>query len=308
MLCGWGEQCYQMHTRHDHCSQEVYQNLVDTYDEVGIDWDILTIDDFWGKERGIWRVNEDTWPDMRGFIDAQHARNRHVLLWVCPYPDGLPDDELYIVGKQKLLDPSNPKYLRRLEENLRHMLSDEEGCLNADGMKLDFTGGVPNYGEEQCAAPLHGMCYLYEFFKMIHDIAKKIKPDCLLDFQLANPHFASFHDMVRLNDCKVTLGMALKTYQNRAYIGKSAAKILSPIKQPISNFTASVAKMNLLTDQERIVFDENPITPWCFSNAVLAEDNNGNCKPMKRTTDSPQKIDGAITNLMCLNLFAELGV
>lgn len=93
-----------------------------------------------------------------------------------------------------------------------------------------------------------------------------------------------------------------------AYIGKSATKILSPIKQPISNFTASVAKMNLLTDQERIVFDENPITPWCFSNAVLAEDNNGNCKPMKRTTDSPQKIDGAITNLMCLNLFAELGV
>jgi len=222
MLCGWGEQCAKIPVVRDHCSQPVYQNLLDTFDEEGIDWDILTIDDFWGIERGIWRVDETSWPDMRKFIDTQHNRGRHVLLWVCPYTDGLPDDELYIVGEQKLLDPANPKYLRRLEENLRHMLSDEEGCLNADGMKLDFTGGCPMYGVEHCTTPLHGMRYLYEFFKVIHDIAKKIKPDCLLDFQLANPHFAAFHDMVRLNDCKVTMGMALSTYTNRAYIGQSA--------------------------------------------------------------------------------------
>ena len=94
----------------------------------------------------------------------------------------------------------------------------------------------------------------------------------------------------------------------KAYIGRNADKVLSAIKQPISNFTASVLKMGMLTDKEAIVFEENPITPWCFSNAVLAEDNNGNCKPMKRSTDSPLKIDGAITNLMCLNLMTELKV
>lgn len=94
----------------------------------------------------------------------------------------------------------------------------------------------------------------------------------------------------------------------KAYIGRNADKVLSAIKQPISNFTASVLKMGMLTDREMIIFEENPITPWCFSNAVLAEDNNGNCKPMKRNTDSPLKIDGAITNLMCLNLMTELKV
>lgn len=94
----------------------------------------------------------------------------------------------------------------------------------------------------------------------------------------------------------------------KAYIGRNSDKVLSAIRQPMSNFTASVLKMGLLTDKEAIVFEENPITPWCFSNAVLAEDNNGNCKPMKRSTDSPLKIDGAITNLMCLNLMTELKV
>ena len=90
--------------------------------------------------------------------------------------------------------------------------------------------------------------------------------------------------------------------------GYGAGKVLSPVRQTISNFTAAVGKMELLIDRRAIVFDGNPITPWCFCNAILAEDSNGNCKPMKRCEGSPLKIDGAITNLMCLILFAELGI
>ena len=80
------------------------------------------------------------------------------------------------------------------------------------------------------------------------------------------------------------------------------------VKQPISNFTAPVGKMGLLIDRKAITFDANPITAWCFQNAYLMEDTNGNCKPMKKDKNSPMKIDGCITNLMALIAIAECGV
>jgi phage terminase large subunit-like protein len=48
-------------------------------------------------------------------------------------------------------------------------------------------------------------------------------------------------------------------------------------------------------------FTPNEITAWCFGNAQIDEDKNGNRKPIKRTHN--EKIDGAITCLMCQDLF-----
>lgn len=119
-------------------------------------------------------------------------------------------------------------------------------------------------------------------------------------------------DVIKANDEMVILKIGFDPYKSKDFVNTITAyggeKALSPVRQVISNFTSSVGTMAKLIDRQGITFDANPITPWCFQNAILAEDANGNCKPMKRNNDSPQKIDGCITNLMGLILLAELGI
>ena len=101
------------------------------------------------------------------------------------------------------------------------MFSDEDGCLNADGIKLDFTGYVPHSENPVCHKRLNGMRYLYELYKLFHTAAKQVKPDCLLDYQVANPHFAAFHDMTRLNDYFLDPSLALSIMKTRANVAHS---------------------------------------------------------------------------------------
>ena len=217
MVCGWFAQGGAQN-----CTQALYESHIAKYDELGIDWDMLTIDDFWGKEHGIWRVDEEKWPDLKGFIARQHEKGRRVLLWVCIDPKGLPDDEVYIDAGHRLLDPLNPKYIKRVYESFQYMFGSEDDSLDADGIKLDFTGVVPRPGECKCTKRLYGMRYLYELYKLFHDAAKRVKPDCLLDYQVANPHFAKFHDMTRLNDFFLPNDIALPVMETRAKIARSA--------------------------------------------------------------------------------------
>lgn len=108
------------------------------------------------------------------------------------------------------------------------------------------------------------------------------------------------------------LKIGYDAYKSRDFVNAMTAygaeKVLEAVPQTMSHFTAAVGKMGLLVDREALTLDENPITPWCFCNSVLAEDGNGNCKPMKKNKSSASKIDGAITNLMCLILFGKLGI
>ena len=216
MVCGWFAQGGTKN-----CTQQLYESHVAKYDELGIDWDMLTIDDFWGKAHGIWQVDEEKWPDLKGFIARQHEKGRRVLLWVCVNPTGLEDDEVYIDAGHRLLDPLNPKYIKRVYDSFQYMLGSGEGSLDADGIKLDFTGAVPKPGEAKCTKRLYGMRYLYELYKLFHDAAKKAKPDCLLDYQVANPHFAKFHDMTRLNDYFLPIEIALPVMTVRAKVAHS---------------------------------------------------------------------------------------
>ena len=101
------------------------------------------------------------------------------------------------------------------------MLGDGENCLNADGIKLDFTGGVPGAGDAICTKKLFGIEYLYQLFKAFHDNAKAVKPSCLLDFQVANPHFAALHDMTRINDFYLPMDQALGMMRIRAKVAQS---------------------------------------------------------------------------------------
>lgn len=76
---------------------------------------------------------------------------------------------------------------------------------------------------------------------------------------------------------------------------------MKPYAQSLSNFNRPTKEFERLILQNHIVIDNNPITRWCFSNAVLKHDWNNNCKPIKRGgAESMNKIDAAITHIEAL--------
>lgn len=87
-----------------------------------------------------------------------------------------------------------------------------------------------------------------------------------------------------------------------------AGGVLKAISQVRSAFTSPTDTMELAVSRGKINFSRNPITAWCFANSVIDEDNNRNRKPMKRHAGASGKIDGVITNLMCLKLWELLGL
>lgn len=78
---------------------------------------------------------------------------------------------------------------------------------------------------------------------------------------------------------------------------------LRPFKQTNYHFTSGVQSFEILMRTGHIRLDSNPITQYCFGNAVLETDHMGNMKPYKRTQNG--KIDGVITILMSHVAFEE---
>lgn len=74
------------------------------------------------------------------------------------------------------------------------------------------------------------------------------------------------------------------------------AGYLYPIPQTYGAFTSPVESFEIALLSNRITFEPNPITSYCFSNAVIDEDRLENRKPIKQSQN--KKIDGAITNVM----------
>jgi len=226
MVCGWMAQTpggtgFATAGGFAGCTQALYEAHVAKYTEVGIEFDILTIDAGWQTSWGLWEVDQTKWPDLRGFIDQQHALGRKVLLWLSPQTDGLPEDELYRVGDRQLLDPNNQSWLARLGKCCQQLLGSGPDSCDADGIKLDGTGGMPPPGKPVTTKELHGMEYLHAQLQAIHDAAKAAKSDCLLDFEIANPHFAALHDMCRLNDFFLPVDMALMVMRERARVAQA---------------------------------------------------------------------------------------
>lgn len=77
---------------------------------------------------------------------------------------------------------------------------------------------------------------------------------------------------------------------------------LEPYSQTNGSFNLPVESFELLAydDPPKITLNNNPINVYCLTNCVISEDNLENKKPMK--ISQYQKIDGAITLLMCLGL------
>lgn len=93
-------------------------------------------------------------------------------------------------------------------------------------------------------------------------------------------------------------GEFVKIMETAPNVGSNA---LYPIKQTYLTFTPLVDIFYTAVVQRRITIDANPITSYCFRNVVLDENPQGLKKPIKGRAGD--KIDGAISNLMCFWLF-----
>jgi hypothetical protein len=98
---GWGEQVFHSNRwdnffsgehndwAHDNvdrfCTQAAYEEMLATLESKGINPTILIIDNRWFKNEAHLDVDTDLWPDLKGFIAAQHGKGRKVILWVSPW-------------------------------------------------------------------------------------------------------------------------------------------------------------------------------------------------------------------------------
>lgn len=117
------------------------------------------------------------------------------------------------------------------------------------------------------------------------------------------------NDILEMNSHVALTAIGYDAYRNKEVTNSlsaaGASKVLTAVPQVNSAFTSAVQNMELSISRRRIFFAPNPITAWCFQNAVIDEDSKGNRKPVKRSQGSSAKIDGAITNLMCLRLWEQ---
>lgn len=203
--CGWGAQCQLAGVgggrAPDYCTQANYDQFLGALEAHGLDPGILVLDDKWQAAYGTCEADTAKWPDLRGWIDRQHAKGRRVLLWLKAWDaEGLPPDQCVrnFAGQPIAADPSNPAYAATLRQAIRLMLG--PGGYDADGFKIDFSARTPSgpgltrHGREW------GVELLHKLLAIIYDEAKRVKPDALIMTHTPNPYFATVTDMIRLND------------------------------------------------------------------------------------------------------------
>jgi hypothetical protein len=239
LLCGWGHQCYQAdlfrirstperptdNAAHTLSTQANYRDLLDRVDALELPWGTVVIDARWFLAGGLKNVDVGRWPDLGGFVNAQHQWGRRVLLWWGPWdPDGVPADQCIryepaeqrgrqnrsgrlakfgtpVFGKKLAVDISLPSVRERIREQIQLMLS--PNGFDIDGFKLDHVSAVPGiYGMAfpPDSGRLFGIEAARQHLALIYETAKEVKPDALVIGQSPNPYLADVQDMLRLGD------------------------------------------------------------------------------------------------------------
>ncbi|MDX1991170.1 MAG: hypothetical protein SF029_02190 [bacterium] len=205
IYCGWGSQCYiaSLDKSHapSHARQNLYEGFLKALEEHDVQPGIVVLDDKWQATYGNNDADRNKWPDIEGFIAAQHKAGRKVLLWLKAWdPEGLPAEECITnkIGLPLSIDPTNPACEARLRESVRLMLS-KDG-YDADGFKIDFTARISCSPGLQMHEPLWGLELMKRYLGILYDEAKKVKPDALVMAHTPHPYLADVVDMIRLND------------------------------------------------------------------------------------------------------------
>jgi hypothetical protein len=241
IYCGWGSQCHVASVEKgrapDYARQDLYEGFLKALEENGLSPGIVVLDDKWQATYGGNTVDTRKWPDLAGFIAAQHRAGRKVLLWLKAWdPEGLPLEECVTnaAGLPVAFDPTNPAFERRFRDAIRNMLSPEG--YDADGFKIDFTARIPAGPGLKLHGGIWGLelmkCYLF----IIHDEAKRVKPDALVMSHTPNSYLADVLDMIRLND--INMGSDVnRAMAHRSRVAASALPntIIDTDNWPITN-------------------------------------------------------------------------
>lgn len=205
IFCGWGAQCYEAARVNGHAPdfalQKLYDSFMEALDKENIRPGIVVLDDKWQAEYGTNAVDEQKWPNVRGFADFLHDRGQKMLLWLKAWdPEGVPADECIVnhAGRKIAVDPTNPKYEARFRAAIRQMLSNDG--YDADGFKIDFTARIPSGPGFSHYGDVWGLELMKAYLHIIYDEAKKVKPDALVMAHTPHPYLATEIDMIRLND------------------------------------------------------------------------------------------------------------
>jgi hypothetical protein len=247
--CGWGDQVSTAmwlegvgpeRRAVNYCTQGLYERWIERLERAGVGVGTITIDHGWSPA-GSWKTDVTRWPDLPGFIAAQHAKGRHVLLWIATWLwDGLPDEWCVSCDGIKLVtDPTHPDYLAYVATQVHELLS--PGGLDADGFKIDQLAyspsvrrprGGPRFGwcdfHDTPKAPLrlHGSGWgcelLYRLQKAIYTAAKGAKHDALVTSSTVHPYFRDTFDMTRLHDTGLVTGDVIAAMRARADLSRAA--------------------------------------------------------------------------------------
>ena len=234
LFCGWGEQCYLHHLgeyegrpskdpEQTFSSQSNYESFVEHLESKGLNPGSVIIDDRWMVFWGRPEAHPGRWRNMRGFVEGQHQKGRHVLLWLPMWElDGIPSNHCVQRGGLPLkVDPTNPGYITELKRCIGRMLGSGPEDYNADGFKIDFTANIPSGPGCELYESIWGVELLYRLLRMVYDFAKAIKPDALIITHTPHPYFASCTDMLRLNDMVVTKHSVASELTHRAKVAHS---------------------------------------------------------------------------------------
>ena len=201
IFCGWAEQTVESVPQggapNKLSTQANYERWLAMLDERGLPIGTIVIDDKWQQGYGTFEVDQQKWPDLKGFISAQHAKGRHVLLWVpVAHADGLPPSLcVKYEGKCVTADVGKPEYEAWLRPRIRHLVQE----IGVDGFKEDWVGapaapGLPLTG------PATGLEFVRRFQSILYTEAHKWRPDAMVETQTANALFRESSDVIRLND------------------------------------------------------------------------------------------------------------
>jgi hypothetical protein len=226
IYCGWGSQCYlaaQEGARApNYARQERYQGFLGALKQRGLAPGVVVLDDKWQQYYGSNEVDQEKWPDLKGFVTAQHAAGRKVLLWLKAWdPEGLPVEECIAntAGMPVAFDPTNPAFERRLRAAVQRMLAPDG--YDADGFKLDFTARLPSGPGLKAYGEAWGLELMKRYLEILYSEAKRVKPDALLMTHTPHPYLADVLDMIRLNDIN-TGASIVPAMRHRARIARIA--------------------------------------------------------------------------------------
>jgi len=185
----------------------------------------IIIDDKWQETYGPLMPDPKKWPDLRGFVDREHAKGRRVVLWIKMWnSEGLDIDECLSLWSQPIgADPTNPKYRKRIFDTFRTLLSAEEGCFDCDGFKLDFANCLANSPHIKAHEPgVYGVELLKRMFLLLYEAAKAVKPDALINCSPAHPYFAEIVDQARLHDYRDDMRCQIPVMRYRQQLYEAA--------------------------------------------------------------------------------------